>query len=224
MAGDLGDTLGTGRADRRDDPAPAPRWPPDPTAEQRDRWAQPGYDRFQDAEHQRWAQGHRSAESLREAGRKGYAEMRERAGGEERTFDRSRSYRLEHPTAEERAMIERLGALGLREGADYEREYPLRYDHPEGGRAFIMPDMAWPARRLAIEVHGSIRESRYGDEVRARDARKAAVYAREGWRVLTVTGRELREDPAGVREQARAFLAGPDGPGRAEGERDERAG
>ncbi len=64
MAGDLGDTLGAGRGGRRDDPAPPPRRPPDPTAEQRERWAQPGYDRFQDSEHQRWAQGHRSVEFM----------------------------------------------------------------------------------------------------------------------------------------------------------------
>ncbi len=156
-------------------------------------------------------------QTLREGGLRSWAKALERFEGEERTFERSRAYRIEHPSGAERAMIDRLAELGLWERVDYAREYPLVYDEPDGGRAFIMPDMAWPERRLAIEVHGSIRQSRrFGADALANDARKAVIYDREGWRVLAVTERELHDDPAGVRARARAFLAGSDGPGRAE--------
>lgn len=221
MVGDLGDTLGAGRGRGRENPVPvsAPRRPPDPTAAQRSRWAQPGYDRFRDAEHQRWAQGHRSVETLREGGRRAYAAMVGRMEGQRYTIEHGVEYRLANPTVGERAMIDRLAELGQRERVDYAREYTLWYTRPEGGRAFKIPDMAWPERRLLIEVQGSIRASpRYGACARANDAQKAAIYRREGWRMLAVTEEELLRDPAGVRERVRAFLAGPDGTGRAEEE------
>ncbi|MDP9371256.1 MAG: endonuclease domain-containing protein [Chloroflexota bacterium] len=153
-------------------------------------------------------------QTLREGGRRAYAAMVARTEGQRYTIEHGVEYRLANPTVGERAMIDRLAELGQREKVDYEREYILWYTRPEGGRAFKIPDMAWPERRLLIEVQGSIRASRYGDEVRARDARKAAIYRREGWRVLAVAEDELLRDPAGVRERMRAFLAGPDGPGR----------
>ncbi len=52
------------------------------TDEQRERWKELGKERFGDPEYQRWAQSHRSRESLREAGRLGYAETARRYGAD----------------------------------------------------------------------------------------------------------------------------------------------
>jgi hypothetical protein len=93
-----------------------PRHPPEPTPEQRARWSAPGYDRFHVPEHQRWAQGHRSVESLREAGRRSYAKAVERFGGAERTFARGVAYRLANPTVGERAMLAQLVVSEIRQG------------------------------------------------------------------------------------------------------------
>ena len=60
--------------------------------------------------------------------------------------------------------------------------------------------MAGPGQKLAIEVHGSIRGSPFGAQIAERDARKAAIYAEQGWRVLIVTQRELRAESAAARE------------------------
>lgn len=208
--------MGDDRGDRGGDPGA--RRPPPPSEEQRARWSRPGYDRFRDAEHQRWAQGHRSAESLREAGHRGYAAMRDRAGGEERVLEHGRAYRLAKPSLPERWMFAELGRLGLEEGRDYHREYPVRGEDDAGERRLVFPDIAWPGRRLALEVDGDIHAvPAFRPAMAAREALREQTYRSAGWRTLIVTERELRADRAAVRARVRAVLAGPDGPGPAGG-------
>ncbi|MDP9375907.1 MAG: hypothetical protein M3Q65_26335 [Chloroflexota bacterium] len=147
--------------------------------------------------------------------------MLARAGGEERVLEHGRAYRLEHPSRPERWMFEELGRLGLAVGRDYRREHPVQGPDDAGESRVIFPDIAWPARRLALEVDGAIHEApAFRAEMAAREALREQVYRNAGWRLLIVTERELRANRAAVRARVRAFLAGPDGPGRAEEERD----
>ncbi|HEX5503943.1 MAG TPA: hypothetical protein VFW96_15060 [Thermomicrobiales bacterium] len=94
----------------------------------------------------RWAQGHRSVDSLRAAGRAGFAATVRRYG---RAFaaDVLARRRLAHSTAPERRMIGLLDDLRQREGTDYAREYPVVPGH-------LYADFAWPERQLAVEVYG----------------------------------------------------------------------
>lgn len=182
-----------------------PGWAPPPaTAEQLARWGALGPAKFQDREYQAYAQAHRTSESLREAGRAGYSETVSRHGRDFATDILAR-HRRQHPTVAERAMIDALNDVGQREGADYVRE------HQVAPRVYA--DFAWPERWLAVEVHGTAHEASFfaGKGLLEREARRAAVYEREGWTVQVVTWRELREQPAATRERVRALLAEPAG-------------
>ena len=52
-------------------------------------------------------------------------------------------------------------------------------------------DLAWPARRLAVEVQGQVHAMHH-----RRDATKARELALNGWTVLPVTVEEVREGTA----------------------------
>jgi very-short-patch-repair endonuclease len=188
------------RATRAAAPA-AGRRPSPATDAERARWRELGRDRFRDAGYQRWAQGHRSVESLRAAGRASFAETARRYG---RAFaaDLLARRRLVHPTEPERRMIGLLDDLGQREGVDYAREYPV-----VPGRLYAA--FAWPERRLAIEVYGDAYSAEWFVErgILERDARRLAAYDEAGWSVRVVTGRDLRERRDATREQVRALLA-----------------
>ncbi len=197
MPGEWGDARGErAKPDHR---------PPATTAEQRAQWRQLGRDKFQDREYQRYAQAHRTHESLRDAGRRGYQETARRYG---RDFGARllADYRQRHPSDAERAMMATLGALGQREGCEYWREYPVG---PGGPYA----DFAWPERKLAIEVIGTAHSAAFFQEqgLVEREARRMAVYEREGWRVRTVTWQELRDRPDQTRERVQALLAPAEG-------------
>lgn len=114
-------------------------------------------------------------------------------------------HRRQHPTVAERALIDALREVGQREGSDYVRE------HLVAPRVYA--DFAWPERRLAVEVHGTAHEASFfaSKGLLEREARRAEVYAREGWTVRVVTWRELREQQAETRDRLRALLARPAG-------------
>ncbi len=92
------------------------RRPLEATEEQRERWRELGKERFGDPEYQRWVQSHRSTESLREAGRLGYAETARRYGAD--FADRfAAQWRLDNPTQPEKRMMELLGELVHKQGS-----------------------------------------------------------------------------------------------------------
>ncbi len=65
-------------------------------------------------------------------------------------------------------------------------------------------DFRWPAARLVVETDGwgTHKTRRAFEEDRARDRRLAV----EGWRVIRVTHRQLRDDPAGIAADLRVLL------------------
>ena len=203
MAGER-DGGGPDRTTRPAAPAPGRRPLPATDAE-RAHWRELGQDKFRDARYQRWAQGHRSVESLRAAGRAGFAETARRYG---RAFaaDVLARRRLSHPTEPERRMIGLLDDLGQREGADYVREYPVVPGH-------LYADFAWPDRQLAVEVYGDAHTADWFVErgILERDARRMAAYEEAGWSVRVVTARDLGERRDATTEQVRALLAAKDG-------------
>ncbi len=179
------------------------RQPIEATEEQRERWQGMGKDRFGDPEYQRWAQSHRSTESLREAGRLGYAETARRYGAD--FADRfAAQWRLDNPTQPERRMMELLGELGFQEGRDYEREAQV------GGRRV---DFAFHERKVAIEVYGGVHDElfheRFGsvesgaeqDDRHNEDVQGAGYWLMIAWR------RELQgEELPGKRDEIRGIL------------------
>ncbi len=117
MPGDWGDD--------RDARAPnTQRQPRTATEEQRAVWRALGREKFKDPAHQRFAQSHRTAESLREAGKHGYQATAERYG-REFASDLLTNHRREQPTRPEREMVGLLKELGAEEGRDYQREYKV---------------------------------------------------------------------------------------------------
>jgi len=193
MPGDWGDD--------RDARAPSPSRQPLPaTEEQRVAWRALGREKFKDPDHQRYAQSHRSMESLRDAGRHGYQATAERYG---RDFasDLLANHRREQPTRPEREMVGLLKELGAEEGRDYQREYKVSPG--------MYADFAIPERKLAIEVHGGAHQAAFFLEkgMEAREERRAETYARAGWTVQVVTDRELREGREGTRARIRETLA-----------------
>ncbi len=193
MPGDWGD--GRGEPMRE-----SPRGPLRATGEERVAWREMGQDKFKDAEYQRYAQSHRSTESLREAGRHGYQETARRYG---RDFasDLLANHRREQPTRPEREMVGLLKELGAEEGRDYAREYKVVPG--------MYADFAIPERKLAIEVHGGAHQAAFFLErgLPEREERRTAVYAREGWTVHVVTDRDLQEGREGTRARMRETLA-----------------
>ena len=195
MPGDWGD--------ERDARAPGPsRQPLRATEAQRAAWREMGVDRFKDPDHQRYAQSHRSTESLREAGRHGYQATAERYG---RDFasDLLADHRREQPTRPEREMRGLLAELGVQEGRDYQREHKVAPG--------VYADFAWPDRKVAVEVHGGAHQATFFLErgMPEREERRTAVYEREGWTVHVVTDRDLREGREDTRARMRETLAAP---------------
>jgi len=186
---------------RATDPAPGRR-PPPPPAEERDRWRALGQDKFRDPEYQRYAQGWRSDESLRDSGRAGYAALIGKYGREFASDVLARS-RHDHPTAPERATIALLSELGQREGADYFREYRVAPG--------VYADFAWPDQKLAIEVHGSAHDAAFflARGMGEREARRTATYEEAGWAVRVVTERDLGPDRKRTCDRLREALSGP---------------
>lgn len=183
-------------------PAPPHRHPPAPTDDERERWRALGKDKFRDAEYQRYAQGWRSEESLRESGRAGFAETARRHGRDFAADVLARS-RLARPTAPEREAIALLGELGQREGADYFREYRVAPG--------VYADFAWPELKLAVEVHGSAHDAAFflARGMAEREARRMAIYEEAGWSVRVVTDRDLTDDRARTRERLREAIIRP---------------
>jgi len=177
------------------------RQPLQPTTEQRAAWEAMGREKFRDPEHQRFAQSHRSTESLRAAGRQGYLATAERYG-REYAADILANHRREQPTRPEREMAVLLGELGKQEGRDYQREYKVSPG--------VYADFAVPDRKLAIEVHGSAHQAAFFLErgMPEREERRTETYAREGWTVQVVTDRDLREGRDDTRARVRDVFAG----------------
>lgn len=184
------------------------RRPQSASEEQRTAWRDLGAAKFKDADYQRYAQSHRSTESLREAGRHGYQETARRYG---RDFasDLLANHRRDQPTRPEREMIGLLGELGKREGRDYQREYKVAPG--------IYADFALPERKLAIEVHGGAHQAAFflAKGMEAREERRTEMYTREGWTVHVVTDHDLREGREGTQVRIRETLGGaiPSGSG-----------
>ncbi len=183
------------------------REPIEATDEQRERWRQLGAERFQDPEYQRWAQSHRSRESLQEAGRLGYAETARRYGPD--FADRfAAEWRLDNPTQPERRMMELLGELGFLEGRDYEREAKI------AGRRV---DFAFHDRQLAIEVYGGVHEQRFRERFNLEekageeDKRHIEDVQGAGYRLMIAWRRELDEESlAQKRDEIRGMLGQAD--------------
>ncbi len=193
MPGDWGD--------ERDARAPGPSRQPLPTTEeQRAAWREMGAARFSDPDHQRYAQSHRTAESLREAGKHGYQATVERYG-RDYAADLLARHRRDQPTRPEREMVGLLKELGAQEGRDYQREYKVSPG--------MYADFAIPERKLAIEVHGGAHQAAFFLDrgMPEREERRTAVYAREGWTVHVVTDRDLREGREDTRARMRETLA-----------------
>jgi len=190
--------------DDRGDRAAPPRQPLQATAAQQATWRAMGREKFKDAEHQRFAQSHRTAESLREAGKHGYQATAERYG-REFASDLLANHRREQPTRPEREMVGLLKELGAEEGRDYQREHKVVPG--------VYADFAWPERKVAVEVHGGAHQAAFFLErgMEAREERRTAVYAREGWTVQVVTDRDLREERDETRARMRATIAGATG-------------
>lgn len=198
------------RDDWRDEPVvrgglttPPARRPPAPTDDERERWRVLGKEKFRDAEYQRYAQGWRSEESLRESGRAGFAETARRHGRDFAADVLARG-RLANPTAPERETIALLGELGQREGVDYHREYRVAPG--------VYADFAWPERQLVVEVHGSAHDAQFflARGMAEREARRAAIYEEAGWQVRVVTERDLSADRGRTRERLRQAITRPE--------------
>ncbi len=193
MPGDWGDD--------RDARAPGlSRQPLPATEEQQAAWRALGREKFKDPDHQRYAQSHRSTESLRDAGRHGYQATAERYG-REFASDLLATHRREQPTRPEREMVGLLKELGAEEGRDYQREYKVSPG--------MYADFAIPDRKLAIEVHGGAHQAAFFLEkgMEERESRRTETYDREGWAVQIVTDRDLREGRDETRARIRETLA-----------------
>lgn len=99
------------------------------------------------------------------------------------------------PTPLERDVARLLAEVG----AVFVREHAIYVD----GRVFYA-DFAFPAFRVAVEVDGR----RWHSDARSfeRDREKHNALTLAGWKVLCVTERQVRTDPAGVRERVRRLV------------------
>ncbi len=171
---------------RFDPPARAlPQRPQWITAEERARFKALGPARFQDKGYQRYVQSFRSAVSLSEAGKKGWAAT-VATYGDEFAHDRAAVTRRAKPSGDERRMMLMLRHLDAPEAR---REYKV------APRTHV--DFAWPERRQVIEVYGGVHFGPYFDPSgeraaydRAREERITAL----GWEVLVVTHEDLRRE------------------------------
>ena len=200
---------GGGRGDDRTPPERAtPQRPVWITTEERERFKALGVARFQDKGYQRYVQSFRTAASLSESGKKGWAATVAKYG-EEFAFDRAADKRradLGRVSRDERTMFDLLtDELGERYTIDFAREVRV------APRTHV--DFGWPNLR-AIEVHGGVH---FGplfnkDGIRERkDAEKKERIERAGWEVLIVTNDDLRRDALPTtREFVRQFLGRED--------------
>lgn len=175
------------------------------TTEERARIKMLGPARFHDQGYQRYVQSFRSAASLSEAGKKGWAATVAKYGAEF-AFDRAADKRradLGRMSRDERTMFELLtDELSERYKIDFDREVRV------APRTHV--DFGWRGLRRAIEVHGGVH---FGplfnkDGIRERkDAEKKGRIEGAGWEVLIVTNDDLRRDALpDTREFARQFL------------------
>jgi len=157
-------------------------------------------------EHQRRA-GKRSAEvndmaALGHRGAVAYA----RKYGYARLFHLCRCYRLEHPSANERAVMAILEGLGLSEGQDYEREAM-----PLGEDTLIAVDFYLPGKRKVIEVNGKVHydplfdHPNYPGTRAENEARRLDKLESAGVRVLVLDWRDLANTD-NVRQQITLFM------------------
>jgi len=178
---------GGGRADDRPERTPPARAtqqrPVWLTAEERARFTALGPARFQDKGYQRYVQSFRSAASLSESGKRGWAAT-VATHGDEFAHDRAADKRRATPSGDERRMLLLLRHLDAPEAR---REYKV------APRTHV--DVAWPARGQVIEVYGGVHFGPYFDPSgeraaydRAREERITAL----GWEVLVVTHEDLR--------------------------------
>lgn len=84
-------------------------------------------------------------------------------------------------------------------GPKFEREYPV---YVYGGVYYL--DFAWPHLRVGVEADGRRWHSDAPSFERDLDRHNALTAA--GWRVLRVTERQVRSDPAAVRGRVRELL------------------
>jgi very-short-patch-repair endonuclease len=68
-------------------------------------------------------------------------------------------------------------------------------------------DFAWPARRLVVELDGY--ETHGTRAAFERDRARDRALQAQGWRVIRITWRQLRDEPGLVAAQLRVLLAGP---------------
>ncbi len=180
---------GGGRADDRPERTPPARAtqqrPVWLTAEERARFTALGPARFQDKGYQRYVQSFRSAASLSESGKRGWAAT-VATHGDEFAHDRAADKRRATPSGDERRMLLLLRHLDAPEAR---REYKV------APRTHV--DVAWPARGQVIEVYGGVHFGPYFDPSgeraaydRAREERITAL----GWEVLVVTHEDLRRE------------------------------
>jgi len=180
---------GGGRADDRPERTPPARAtqqrPVWLTAEERARFTALGPARFQDKGYQRYVQSFRSAASLSESGKRGWAAT-VATHGDEFAHDRAADKRRATPSGDERRMLLLLRHLDAPEAR---REYKV------APRTHV--DVAWPARGQVIEVYGGVHFGPYVDPSgeraaydRAREERITAL----GWEVLVVTHEDLRRE------------------------------
>lgn len=193
MPGDWGDD--------RDARVPASTRPVAATEAQREAWREMGREKFRDPDYQRFAQSHRSLESLRESGQRGF-QATARKYGRDFAADLLANHRREQPTRPEREMVGLLTALGAAEGRDYQREFRVT--------SGVYADFAWPERKLAVEVHGGAHQAAFFRErgMPEREERRTETYAREGWTVFVVDERDLREGKADTADRMRTMLTG----------------
>lgn len=155
------------------------------TQEQRDAWREMGPGRFRDPGFQSYVQSFRTQKSLSEAGKEGWRVTSEKYGRDVAT-KHLRSYRLEHPSSEERKMIGVLNDAGI---SGYEREMPLCLD----GKLFFA-DFAWPDTHKIVEVYGGVHFGPFFDSDgtrAARDAVREVAIRDAGWEVLTIKPDDL---------------------------------
>jgi very-short-patch-repair endonuclease len=169
------------------------------TAEERARFTALGPARFQDKGYQRYVQSFRSAASLSESGKRGWAAT-VATHGDEFAHDRAADKRRATPSGDERRMLLLLRHLDAPEAR---REYKV------APRTHV--DVAWPARGQVIEVYGGVHFGPYFDPSGERTAYDRAREDRIkglGWEVLVVTHEDLRrENLDKTMDLVRQFLA-----------------
>lgn len=113
-----------------------------------------------------------------------------------RAFLPSSSQRTSHlPTPLERAVADVLRDVG----SAFEREHPVVV----GGQVFYL-DFAFPHLRVGVEADGR----RWHSDAQSfeHDRQRDNALTAAGWRILRVTERQVRTDPAGIRDRVRELV------------------